>query len=332
MEIIPILSLLRCRPPTRADVLSAAEAFISCIFEFRIHRVCCVVKGLTPPKVVLSYFFLRSLNGLAPPVGVVEQDNARPESCAVIGGIGLSRFSLPQGHQCVGSPGCLVGRNRRFSRRGSRCAPSGITILEDLPTGSATDNAAKAGEENLAAKPRLETESDSDPVAHRYGEKEELMRRVHESVKAISALVAGPGSKLNKADISNVAAHGHEILAVVTALNQRLAGGAPGCAGEAGGGEGKPSDTGAAIRKPESGPVLAIYPVAEQLENIKTAEDTKQLLKSAIDPASIQAQVTKMRKVGRAGVVVQTTSAESADKIRKTKGGPAHATSDGTAQ
>ncbi|GBP63878.1 hypothetical protein EVAR_39540_1 [Eumeta japonica] len=51
----------------------------------------------------------------------------------------------------------------------------------------------------------------------------ELMRRVHDSVKAISALVAGPGSKLNKADISNVAAYGHEILAVVAALNLRLA-------------------------------------------------------------------------------------------------------------
>ncbi|GBP77291.1 hypothetical protein EVAR_31723_1 [Eumeta japonica] len=73
----------------------------------------------------------------------------------------------------------------------------------------------------------------------------------------------------------------------------------------------------AAVRKPESGPVLAIYPIAEQLENIKTAENTKQLLKSAIDPASMQVQVTKVRKVGRAGVVIQTTSAESADKIRK---------------
>ncbi|GBP96972.1 hypothetical protein EVAR_89949_1, partial [Eumeta japonica] len=37
-----------------------------------------------------------------------------------------------------------------------------------------------------------------------------MMRTVHDSVKAISALVAGPGSKLNKADIS-VAAYGHDI-------------------------------------------------------------------------------------------------------------------------
>ncbi|GBP97339.1 hypothetical protein EVAR_103852_1 [Eumeta japonica] len=197
---------------------------------------------------------------------------------------------------------------------------SGVTILEDLPMGSAAGKRPREspGEENPVVKLRLETDSDEERTAAvpRYCEKEELMRRVHDSAKAISALVAGPGSKLNKADISNVAAYGHEILAVVAALNLRLA--------EA---ELQPPSYASAfrlprreqaetIRKSESGPVLAIYPVAE-LENIKTAEDTKQLLKSAIDPASMQVQVTKVRKVGRAGVVVQTTSAESADKIRK---------------
>ncbi|GBP96664.1 hypothetical protein EVAR_89989_1 [Eumeta japonica] len=226
-------------------------------------------------------------------------------------------------------------------------APSGITILEDadgLRDGKRPRESP--GEENLAAKPRLETESDSEQVAAapHYGGKEEMMRTVHDSVKAISALVAGPGSKLNKADISSVAAYGHEILAVVAALNLRLAEAelqvaqakleaarASRVAAVSGGSEAVvtaqprsyasalrlPGRERADIRKPESGPVLAIYPVAEQIDNIKTAEETKTLLKNAINPASMQVQVTKVRKVGRAGVVVQTTSAESAEKIRR---------------
>ncbi|GBP63892.1 Uncharacterized 50 kDa protein in type I retrotransposable element R1DM [Eumeta japonica] len=211
-----------------------------------------------------------------------------------------------------------------FPPRQSLCRtpPSEITILEDLPTGYAAGKRPRESpsEENPAVKPRLETESDEErtAAAPRCSEKEELMRRVHDSVKAISALVAGPGSKLNKADISNVAAYGHEILVVVAALNLRgseaVATDQPQSYASA---LRLPGLERAAVRKPESGPVLAIYPVAEQLENVKTAEDTKQLLKNAIDPASMQVQVTKVRKVGRAGVVVQTTSAESANKIRK---------------
>ncbi|GBP97323.1 hypothetical protein EVAR_103836_1 [Eumeta japonica] len=81
------------------------------------------------------------------------------------------------------------------------------------------------GEENPAAKARMEIRADVER-ADRSGQsssKEELMNRAHESVKAISQMVAGPGSKLNKADINSIAAHGHEILAVVAALNLRLA-------------------------------------------------------------------------------------------------------------
>ncbi|GBP63875.1 hypothetical protein EVAR_39537_1 [Eumeta japonica] len=78
-----------------------------------------------------------------------------------------------------------------------------------------------------------------------------------------------------------------------------------------------PARASAEAKRPAGGPVLAFYPVAEQAELIKTAEETKKLLKSAMDPTSMQVEVTKARKVGRAGVVVQTTSAEAAEKIRK---------------
>ncbi|GBP39492.1 hypothetical protein EVAR_32424_1 [Eumeta japonica] len=71
------------------------------------------------------------------------------------------------------------------------------------------------------------------------------------------------------------------------------------------------------VKRPDSGPVLAFYPAAEQADTIKTAEETKKVLKSAMDPTTLQVQVSKVRKVGRAGVVVQTTLAKAAEKIKK---------------
>ncbi|GBP63891.1 hypothetical protein EVAR_39553_1 [Eumeta japonica] len=47
--------------------------------------VSCVVRGLTPPKVVVSCFLLRSLNGLAPPSGRGRAGQTRPESARLIG-------------------------------------------------------------------------------------------------------------------------------------------------------------------------------------------------------------------------------------------------------
>ncbi|GBP02261.1 hypothetical protein EVAR_61240_1 [Eumeta japonica] len=78
-------------------------------------------------------------------------------------------------------------------------------------------------EENPAVETRLEVCAGSkhtDQETQRDST-EELTSRVHESVKAISAVVAGPGSKLNKADINSIADHSHEILAIA-ALSLRL--------------------------------------------------------------------------------------------------------------
>ncbi|KAJ8706442.1 hypothetical protein PYW07_012520 [Mythimna separata] len=63
------------------------------------------------------------------------------------------------------------------------------------------------------------------------------------------------------------------------------------------------------------GPMLAFYPAQED-GPIKTAEETKAALKEAIDPAKSWMQVTKVRKVGNAGVLVQTTDQESASRLR----------------
>ncbi|GBP97341.1 hypothetical protein EVAR_103854_1 [Eumeta japonica] len=95
-----------------------------------------------------------------------------------------------------------------FTPRQSLCRtpPSGITILEDLPTGSAAGKRPREspGEENPAAKPRLETEAmASDSCGARYGEKEELM---HRCMTREGDLGTGgrPGSKLKIRRISAV--------------------------------------------------------------------------------------------------------------------------------
>ncbi|GBP23611.1 Retrovirus-related Pol polyprotein from type-1 retrotransposable element R1 [Eumeta japonica] len=199
---------------------------------------------------------------------------------------------------------------------------------------------------------RRDTEVSEQPVAectesafwlsgNRLSGKKELLGRAHEAVRAIFGIVAGPGSKINKADTNSVASHGHDILAVVAALNLKLAEAELAVASaklEAA----KAISTGivqapatttmsyAATlklpgpkravperKKPSGGPVLAFYPVAEQSEAIKSAEETKKVLKSAMDPTSMQVQVSKVRKVGRAGVIVETTSVEAAEKLKK---------------
>ncbi|GBP97355.1 hypothetical protein EVAR_103868_1 [Eumeta japonica] len=189
------------------------------------------------------------------------------------------------------------------------------------------------------------SEAPADPDVERSlrdSSKEELLSRAHGAIKAIFGVVTGPGSKLNKNDTNSVASHGQDILAVVAALNLRLAEaelaaasakleaaravaacGEPSVAQPAGKSYATalklsgPARASAEMKRPASGPVLAFYPAAEQADNIKTAEETKKVLKSAMDPTALQVQVSKVRKVGRAGVVVQTTSVEAADKIKK---------------
>ncbi|GBP46667.1 hypothetical protein EVAR_86919_1 [Eumeta japonica] len=59
-------------------------------------------------------------------------------------------------------------------------------------------------------------------------------------------------------------------------------------------------------------PVIAIYP-----ENAKTAEETKKIFKASVDPAQMNIQVDKIRKIGNAGVIVQTTNMEGVMKIKE---------------
>ncbi|CAH2065219.1 unnamed protein product, partial [Iphiclides podalirius] len=171
----------------------------------------------------------------------------------------------------------------------------------------------------------------------------ELLDRVRDNLEHITSTVTGPGSKLNKSDTNAVGACVREVLAVVAALNLRLSDAelelaeanlrvakaenralrseltakdkaAPGISYATAlklsrGGEPTPMPSG-------NGPVIAFYPAQEQSDKIRTAEDTKAVLKKAIKPVAMEVQVERLRKVGNAGVIVQTTTAEGAEKLK----------------
>ncbi|GBP96678.1 hypothetical protein EVAR_90003_1 [Eumeta japonica] len=187
------------------------------------------------------------------------------------------------------------GRIGGFTR-GNRCvARLGITILEDMPTGSATGKRPRESsghQQRRGLRPR--------DIGGCRGVEPRLAEAELQVAQA----------KLEAARASRVAAVSGGSEAVVTAQPRSYA-----SALRLPGRE-------RADKKTESGPVLAIYPVAEQIDNIKTAEETKTLLKNAINPASMQVQVTKVRKVGRAGVVANHVCRIGGEN---SEGGPAHA-------
>ncbi|KAH9628483.1 hypothetical protein HF086_015758 [Spodoptera exigua] len=62
------------------------------------------------------------------------------------------------------------------------------------------------------------------------------------------------------------------------------------------------------------GLAVVVYPAEDQTGNLRTSEATK--ARTAINPAQIGVQVAGLRRVGNAGVVVQTTSEEAAKALR----------------
>ena len=155
------------------------------------------------------------------------------------------------------------------------------------------------------------------------------------STRGIMEAVRSKTSKLNKDEIAAIGAHAERLGAVVTHLTLRLAAAeaamqrradaAPGPACPADGVVvrsfanalrlGRDSAPVPIARAP--GPSVAIYPAEHQKENIKTAEDTRRALQTAVQPALLGLQIAGIRKVGNAGVVVQTTSVAAAERLRK---------------
>ncbi|GBP42617.1 Zinc finger BED domain-containing protein 1 [Eumeta japonica] len=84
----------------------------------------------------------------------------------------------------------------------------------------------------------------------------------------------------------------------------------------------RPLESGAArsthsVKNPTGGPVLAFYPITEQEEHLKTADDTKKVLKNTMDPVAMQVQVSGVRKVafkksrGESGITTVILECES---------------------
>ncbi|GBP95674.1 Retrovirus-related Pol polyprotein from type-1 retrotransposable element R1 [Eumeta japonica] len=196
----------------------------------------------------------------------------------------------------------------------------------------------------------VSTESEDDAITEKTlgaaATKAQLMDRAHKAVTAITQIATSNTAKLNKNDIRDISMWGQEVLAVVAHLDIRLAeaeleiakykleaarlktkavnetvamggctvtgrSGAVSYAGALKMGRGIPPKP---LPDSRLQTVLAIYP--ENTDKTKTAEDTKKMFKASVDPTTMNLQVVKMRKIGNAGVIVQTSSLDSANKIR----------------
>ncbi|GBP83128.1 Putative 115 kDa protein in type-1 retrotransposable element R1DM [Eumeta japonica] len=111
------------------------------------------------------------------------------------------------------------------------CPACWVRVLDDPPVMSAPGKRPREspGELLPSSRPRMEMER-SEALADldvkrslRGATQEDLVERIHDAIKAIFEVVMSPGSKLNRSDTNSVASHGRDILAVVTALNLRLA-------------------------------------------------------------------------------------------------------------
>ena len=65
------------------------------------------------------------------------------------------------------------------------------------------------------------------------------------------------------------------------------------------------------------GPAVAVYPAEDQREKLKTAADTKLVLKTLVQPSKIGVTISSIRPCGNGGVIVQTGSAKAAEALRK---------------
>lgn len=176
----------------------------------------------------------------------------------------------------------------------------------------------------LAAAQEAEVEDDATPSR--------LATLATGHAKGIMDAVRARSSKLNKDEITAIACHTERLSAIITHLVVRLAtqkadshvqqSSAPAMRT---GPPVAPYATALKLGKrtqpvpipPCPGPTVAIYPAEDQKGNIKTAEETKKLLRSAVDPSTLGVQIHGVRKVGNAGVVIQTTSEKAAEKVRK---------------
>ncbi|CAB3258317.1 unnamed protein product [Arctia plantaginis] len=157
------------------------------------------------------------------------------------------------------------------------------------------------------------------------------------ATKGIMEAVRSKTSRLNKDEVAAIGAHTERLSAVIAHLAIRLAAAKAASSSTVGSLQTRTSGSDAkgtgvvsysdalklrkgAVPMPipkRLGPAVVIYPSEETREEVKTAEDTKRLLRSAVDPSKLGVQIEGVRKVGNAGVLVQTTSREEAEVLKK---------------
>lgn len=205
-------------------------------------------------------------------------------------------------------------RRRIQGKRNKEVPPIGGLLLGQTASPAATPRQPQAVVDQLADAPL-----------------EQLAGMATASTQGIMEAVRSRSSKLNKDEIAAIGSHTERLSAVVTHLALRLAAAERRSAQL----ENQPrtsatldaTPTYASALKlprrqetihmvPNPGPMLAVYPAEESAE-LKTAEDTKAALKKAVDPTKLWVQVAKVRKVGNAGVLVQTTSQAAASRLKE---------------
>lgn len=172
-----------------------------------------------------------------------------------------------------------------------------------------------------------------------------LIDEAYQAVKGISA-VANATNKLNMADKGAIAGYSQDILAIVATLNIRLAeaehavtamklkvasmelkqSAAPTQGMGPGASHTQPqsrTDYAAVLKLPKGkaplsiepkGPAVLFYPASE---SIKSSEETLKELREKVQPAQRGIQVQGVRRVGNAGVVVQTATTQAAQRLRE---------------
>lgn len=178
-----------------------------------------------------------------------------------------------------------------------------------------------------AAK-ELFPEEETDPLA--AATVPQLVSIATSSTRGIMEAVRAKSSRLNKEEVAAMGAYTERLAAVVTHLTLRLAEAekrtiemvrdpilvAP---------MSMPATSYAdklrmgrrSVPKPATPcQTLAVYP-AEKDGQLQTAEDTKAVIKRSIDPKALGIQVAGVRRVGNAGVIIQTTSSDAASKIKE---------------
>ncbi|KAJ8706451.1 hypothetical protein PYW07_012529 [Mythimna separata] len=176
-------------------------------------------------------------------------------------------------------------------------------------------------------------------------DKSDLIDQVYQAVKGISG-VANATNKLNMADKGLIAGYSQDILAVVASLTVRMAelenvliakelrvatlelqqaSGTPAPTGTTSttGMDGtRKADYAAILKLPngkprvaveQRGPAVLFYPNSE---GIKSSDATLKELRDKVQPGQSGIQVEGVRRVGNAGVVVQTASQTAAQKLK----------------